>query len=110
MGEEPLDGESLMPLLRQTGPLHRESIFFHYPNYAFHGENRLGGAIREGDYKLIEFYDENTVELYNLASDIGEQHDLSTEMPERAATMKSALDRWLEASGAKMPTPVDSGH
>ena len=110
MDEEPLDGESLMPLLRQTGPLQRESIFFHYPNYAFHGENRLGGAIREGDYKLIEFYDENTVELYNLASDIGEQHDLSTEMPERAATMKSALDRWLEASGAKMPTPVGSRH
>jgi arylsulfatase A-like enzyme len=106
---EPLDGESLMPLLRQTGPLQRESIFFHYPNYAFHGENRLGGAIREGDYKLIEFYDEDTVELYDLAADIGEQHDLSAEMPERAAAMKNKLDRWLEASGAKMPTPVGSG-
>jgi len=106
---EPLDGESLMPLLRQTGTLKRESIFFHYPNYAFHGDNRLGGAIREGDYKLIEFYDDSTVELYDLASDIGEQHDLSEEMPQRAAAMKVELDRWLEASGAKMPTPIGSG-
>lgn len=49
------------------------------------------------------------MELYDLASDIGEQHDLSTEMPERAAAMKAALDRWLETSGAKMPTPVGLG-
>ncbi len=98
-----------MPLLRQTAPLQRESIFFHYPNYAFHGDNRLGGAIRTGDYKLIEFYDDSTVELYGLASDIGEQHDLAAQMPERAAAMKAALDQWLVASGAEMPTPIGSG-
>ncbi len=105
---EPLDGESLMPLLRQDGSLQREAIFFHYPNYAFHGANRLGGAIRRGDYKLIEFYDDGSVELYDLANDIGEQRDVSGQMPQRAAEMKAELDRWLEASGAKMPTPVGS--
>ena len=62
----PLDGESLLPLLRQTGPLERKAIYFHYPNYAFHGENRLAGAIREGDYKLINFYDDDSVELYDV--------------------------------------------
>ena len=106
---ELLDGESLMPLLRQDGSLEREAIFFHYPNYAFHGANRLGSAIRHGDYKLIQFYDDESVELYDLANDIGEQQDISGQMPERAAQMKAELDRWLEASGAKMPTPVDSG-
>ena len=103
-----LDGESLMPLRRQNGSLERDAIFFHYPNYAFHGANRLGGAIRQGDYKLIEFYDDSSVELYNLANDIGERCDLSGQMPERAAEMKGALDRWLKDSGAEMPTPVGS--
>lgn len=100
---QPLDGESLMPLLRQQAKLQRDALFFHYPNYAFHGENRLGGAIREGDYKLIEFYDDGSVELYDLANDIGEQQDLSGRMPDKAEAMKAKLDRWLKESGARMP-------
>lgn len=103
----PLDGESLLPLLRQSGSLERDAIYFHYPNYAFHGENRLGGAIREGNYKLIEFYDDGAVELYDVVTDIGEEHDLSEEMPDRASSMKAKLDRWLESSGAKMPRPLE---
>lgn len=104
----PLDGESLMPLLRGEGQLERDAIYFHYPNYAFHKENRLGGAIRMGDYKLIEFYDDNSVELYNLVDDLSEEYDLSTEMPEKAAEMKDNLDKWLVSSGAKMPRPLAS--
>ena len=103
----PLDGESLLPLLRQSGSLERDAIYFHYPNYAFHGENRLGGAIREGNYKLIEFYVDGAVELYDVVNDIGEEHDLSEEMPDRASSMKAKLDRWLESSGAKMPRPLE---
>ena len=72
--DKPLDGESILPLLRQGGPLRRQAIYFHYPNYAFHGNNRLGGAIRAGDYKLIEHYDDGSAELYNLADDIGIRH------------------------------------
>ena len=104
----PLDGESLLPLLRQTGSLEREAIYFHYPNYAFHGENRLGGAIRKGDYKLINFYDDDSVELYDVVHDLSEEHDLAGEMPEVAAEMKADLAAWLESSGAKMPRPLSS--
>jgi len=104
--DQPLDGESLLPILRRSGVLQREALFFHYPNYAFHGENRLGGAIREGDYKLIEYYDDGTVELYNLVDDLSEQHDLSAALPEKAQAMKGTLDRWLAASDARMPVPI----
>ena len=101
--DKTLDGESMMPLLKQTGPLERKAIYFHYPNYAWHGSNRLGGAVREGDYKLIERYDDGSVELYNLADDIGEKQDLTTKMPQKAAELKRKLDAWLVESGAIMP-------
>ena len=102
-----LDGESLLPLLRRTGGLKRDAIYFHYPNYAFHGENRLGGAIRKGDYKLINFYDDDSVELYDVVNDLGEEHDLSDDLPELAAEMKADLVTWLESSGAHMPRPLE---
>ena len=98
-----LDGESLVPLLTQTGSLRRKAIFFHYPNYAWHGANRLGGVIREGDFKLIERYDDGSVELYNLAEDLGEKRNLAEELPDRAADLKRSLDAWLAETGAKMP-------
>jgi arylsulfatase A len=104
---KPLDGESIVPLIRQRGPLQRQAIYFHYPNYAFHGGNRLGGAIREGDYKLIEYYDDGSVELYNLAKDIGEHQDLSQQLPQKAHAMKEKLDQWLRTSGARMPERIE---
>jgi arylsulfatase A-like enzyme len=102
----PLDGESLLPLFRQTGSLQRKALYFHYPNYAFHRDNRLGGAIREGDYKLIEYYDDGSVELYNLKQDIGEHMDISEKQPHVTQSMKTQLDQWLRESGAKMPVPM----
>lgn len=104
--EETIDGESLLPLWEQTGILQRTSLFFHYPNYAFHRGNRLGGAIREGDYKLIKNYDDGSVELYNLAQDIGEKTDISNAKPGMAQKMKARLEQWLQDSGAKMPVPI----
>lgn len=105
----PLDGESILPILRQTGKMEREAIYFHYPNYAFHGENRLGSAIRQGNYKLIHFYDKDEVELYEVVNDLSETTDLAKEMPEKAAEMKANLQAWVKASGAKMPRPLESG-
>jgi len=105
----PLDGESILPVLRHTGEMEREAIYFHYPNYAFHGENRLGSAIRMGDYKLILFYDKDEVELYDVVNDLSETTNLAGEMPERAAEMKANLQAWLTASGAKMPRPLEGG-
>jgi arylsulfatase A-like enzyme len=101
-----LDGKSITPLLGQTGQLKRRAIFFHYPNYAWHGSNRLGGAIREGDYKLIKRYDDGSVELYNLADDLSEKQDLSGQMPQKASDLKRKLDAWLVESGANMPKPL----
>ena len=101
----PADGESLVPLLSGKGKPKREAIHFHYPNFAFHKDNRLGSAIRMGDYKLIKFYDDDSVELYNLKEDISESKDLAKEMPERAIKMRKRLVKWLNDSGAKLPRP-----
>ena len=99
------DGESLVPLLRGEGRPRREAIFWHYPNFAFHSENRLGSAIRMGDHKLIRFSDDDSVELYNLKDDISEAHNLAAAKPELAAAMRQRLEAWLKDSGAKLPRP-----
>ena len=86
-----LDGVSIVPVLKQTGNLDRDALFFHYPNYAFHKQNRLGSAIREGHHKLILRYDDNSVELYDLESDIGEQTNLASAQPELARRLRLSL-------------------
>jgi len=99
----PQDGESLMPLLLQTGGLERDVLFFHYPNYAWHRSNRLGGAIRRGDYKLIERFDDGTLELFHLKSDLGERRNLASERPEIASSLAGQLRAWRNRVGASMP-------
>ncbi|MDA0811663.1 MAG: sulfatase [Verrucomicrobia bacterium] len=101
-----LDGESLLPLLRQTGTLQRKALFLHYPNYAFHQRNRLGGAVREGDFKLIRNYDDDSLELYDLAADLGETRNISGTNPETTQRLKAKLESWLKSSGARMPAHV----
>jgi hypothetical protein len=101
-----LDGENIVPLIKQKGRLNRRAIYFHYPNYAWHRSNRLGGAIREGDYKLIKWYDDDSVELYNLAEDLSEKNDLSANLPQKASDLKRKLEAWLTESGAAMPEPI----
>jgi len=102
--QKPLDGESIVPLLKQSGGLKRDALYFHYPNYAFHKRNRLGSAVREGTYKLIKHYDDDSVELYDLSKDIGEKNNLAARLPEKAKELRQKLDKWLRQSGAKMPT------
>jgi arylsulfatase A-like enzyme len=104
----PLDGESIVPLLRGTGSLNRRAIFFHYPNYAFHKQNRLGSAIREGHYKLIQYYDDGSVELYDLEDDVGETNNLADASPELARALQSKLEAWLRDAGARMPVRIAS--
>jgi arylsulfatase A-like enzyme len=82
--EQHVDGQSLLPLLKQEGELKREAIYWHYPHYGNQGGSP-GGAVRSGDWKLIEFYGPKRVELYNLADDLGEAHDLAAAEPERTA-------------------------
>lgn len=99
----PLDCESLLPVLTGAGELQREAIYFHYPNYAFHKRNRLGSVIRKGRHKLIHFYDDDSVELYDLKSDLGESRDLAADQPGLAAALDQELTEWLRATGARMP-------
>ncbi len=103
---QPVDGESLIPLLDNQGSLKRTSLYFHYPNYAFHKKNRLGSAIREGDYKLIHRYDDDSLELYNLADDIGEKQNLARKRPDLARRLDRQLSAWLDETGAKKPTRI----
>lgn len=97
------DAESLLPLLKRSGTLARDAIFFHYPNYAWHRSNRLGSAIRTERYKLIEYFDDNSVELYDLRNDIGETMNLAAEMPQLAKTLQSRLAEWRLECAAAMP-------
>ena len=99
----PIDGKNLLPLLKNRKKLNDRAIFWHYPNFAFHRDNRLGSAIREGDYKLIHFYDTDSMELYNLRKDISERNDLSRELPQLALKLKNKLESLLKESGAAMP-------
>ena len=100
----PNDGHNLLPLLQGKEKLKNRAVYWHYPNFAFHRDNRLGSAIREGDHKLIHFYDTDSVELYNLKNDIGEINDLSGKMPQLSSRLKNKLKVWLQDSGAVMPT------
>ena len=63
------------------------------------------GAIRAGDFKLIEFFNDMRVELYNIRDDIGEQHDLAAAQPERRDELRKRLHAWRKEVGAQMPTP-----
>jgi arylsulfatase A-like enzyme len=99
-----IDGESLVPLLRETGPLRRDTLFWHYPHYSNQG-GKPGGAIRQGNLKFIEWYEDGRVELYDLAADPGEQKDLAAERPADAARLRDRLARWRKAVAAQMPTP-----
>ncbi|MCA9129478.1 MAG: sulfatase [Planctomycetales bacterium] len=101
------DGISLLPMLEGGAALQRDSLYFHYPNYAFHKENRLGSAIRSGDFKLIKYYDNDSVELYNLREDISESRDIAQEMPNKASQLRSELEQWLQATGASQPQHAD---
>ncbi len=100
--EQHVDGVSLLPLLKNKGRLNRKAIYWHYPHY--HGSgNRPSGAVRAGDYKLIEWYEDGSVELYNLRDDLSEKQDLAAEMPEKAAELRRMLGRWRKSVKAKMP-------
>lgn len=104
---ETLDGISLRTAL-QGAELQRDTLFFHYPHFAFHKENCPGSAIRQGRYKLILNYDDNSVELYDLATDLGETHNLATDEPELAQQMRTRLEQWLEETHASKPQPRSS--
>jgi arylsulfatase A-like enzyme len=101
--EQHMDGVSLMRLLHGENELDREVLYWHYPHYGNQGGSP-GSAIRQGDWKLIWWYEDNKTELYNLKEDIEEQNDLSQEHPKLLVELKNKLHKWLYSTGAKMPS------
>lgn len=99
-----VDGVDLTPLLRQTGTPAREAIYWHYPHYNVAPQTPYG-AIRQGDYKLIEFDEDQRVELYNLHDDLGETMDLADQMPQLATALRTRLAAWRKSVAAQMPQP-----
>ena len=98
-----LDGTNLMPILRGTAPLSARALYFHYPNYAWHRSNRLGGAIREGRWKMIERFDTGQLELFDLETDLSEKNDVASAKPEIASRLAGDLRAWRQKVNAKMP-------
>ena len=98
------DGRSFVPTL-QGKEYDRGPIYWHFPHYSNHGFQSPNGAIRSGRYKLLEYYENGTVQLFDLESDIGERHDLSQSQPEITDRLKRMLHDWREDVDAKMPYP-----
>ena len=99
------DGVSLASLLDGGGEIAARSLFWHYPHYQHYQQGGATpyGAIRQGDYRLIEFYADGATELYNVAEDVGEQRNLAEPLAEKASQLKKELHAWLQAVNAQMP-------
>lgn len=98
-----LDGLSLVPLFK-GGTLPARSLYWHYPHYGNQG-GAPGAAVRSGEWKLIEWFEDERAELYNLAADIGEQSDLAGKEPRRVEQLRAELRAWQKQVGAKFPSP-----
>lgn len=114
MGEYQSDGISITPLLTGETDLNRDAIFWHFPHYSNHGMQSPGGAVRLGDYKLLDYFEDGRVQLFNLKDDIGEQHDLSEVEIEKTLELKAMLESWRLDIDAQMmmanPDYIVPGH
>jgi arylsulfatase A len=97
-----IEGLSLVSHLLRSETLERETLYWHYPHYHL---GMPGGAIRDGDFKLIEYFETGELELYNLRDDLQETHNLAAEFPAKAEELQQKLHTWREESRANMPTP-----
>nr|WP_222428668.1 sulfatase/phosphatase domain-containing protein [Lutibacter sp. Hel_I_33_5] len=96
---EMIDGVDISSLLEEGKSIKRKEIYWHYPHY--HGSGWLpGSAICQGDWKLLEFYVNHTIELYNLKDDISESIDLSEKFPEKAISLKKRLHELQKSMNA----------
>jgi uncharacterized sulfatase len=100
---QPQDGLSLAPLLRNPAAmLARDTLFWHLPHYH---HSTPASSLRRGDWKLIEFFEDNSLQLYDLAKDPAEQVNLAAREPARAAELRAALAAWRARVGARLPVP-----
>lgn len=94
-----VDGIDIIPALKGEA-LKREALYWHYPHYSNQG-GFPAGAIRIGDWKLVERYEDGTIHLYNLKDDIGEKKDVKVQHPDQVKTMRSKLHAWYQETNAK---------
>ena len=92
-----------MPVLSGQGSLSRETIAWHYPHYSNQG-GKPGGAIREGNLKLVESYENGFLELYDLSDDVGETRNIAGKFPDKANELQKKLETWRRNMGAQMMT------
>ncbi len=98
-----LDGVSLAPLFRDpAATLPREALFWHLPHYH---HSTPASAIRQGDWKLLDFLEDNRLELYDLSVDPGETNNLAAQRADKSGELLKRLDQWRQEIGARMPTP-----
>ena len=100
-----IDGVDIRPALEGRS-LNRDALFWHYPHYSNQG-GIPGGAIRQGNFKLFERYEDGRVHLYDLEADIGEANDLASAMPDRVQQMRSRLHAWYQSLDAQFLQPKD---
>ena len=105
-----IDGESLVPILTGSGDLTVRNLYWHFPAYLEASKRIPGpwrttpaGAVRSGDYKLIEFFEDGVLELYDLRKDPEESTNLVDQLSEKAALLHGSLKNWREKVGADMP-------
>ncbi len=104
-----LDGVSMVPALHGTTGLSRSRLFWHFPCYV--GKATPSSAVREGDFKLIEFFEDGgRRELYNLRTDPSEQHDLAAAMPNKATSLYRTLQAWQSETGAAIPKDANPAY
>ncbi|MEA2708760.1 MAG: hypothetical protein QOF78_1361 [Phycisphaerales bacterium] len=108
----PLDGVSLVSLLTEKKPLARGAIYWHFPGYLGAGADdwrtKPVGAIRSGEWKLLKFFEDGRLELYNLNDDIGQKNNLAEVNPDKAKELDAKLKAWQAQIGAQMPTRNDA--
>lgn len=100
--QQHLDGVSIVPLLSGATALEREAIYWHYPHYGNQG-GTPGSAVRCGDYKLIEFFEDGRLELYNLRRDVGELTNLAADLPDVVEKLHALLVAWRASVEAQLP-------
>jgi arylsulfatase A-like enzyme len=106
---QPVDGRSIVPVLTgRQATLSRDALYWHFPGYLGAGRDNWrttpAGAIRVGDYKLLEFFEDNRLELYNVRDDVGQKHDLAADKPDLVRNLHARLKEWRTSVKAPMPT------
>ena len=97
-----VDGINFLPVLQDSETVERDAVFWHFPSYA--GRATPSSAIRMGDWKLIEYFEDHSVELFNMVDDVGERQNLASMMPVKAEELHARLTAWQQAMNAAIPT------